>query len=178
LQPGDIIRKFNGRDVNNIVALRNMVGQAELDKNVELGILRDGKPMQVTTQIKEQPQDYRTSSVLPKGGPSQSQNPAPSTDQDQVDNPLTAIDVNELTPEIARQLDLPKNVHGVLVTGVDSDSGMAELQKGDVIEEINQQPIASVSEYKKIAASLDPNQAQVLSVCRHRVRSFLVLRPR
>ena len=178
LQPGDIIRKFNGRDVNNIVALRNMVGQAELDKNVELGILRDGKPMQVTTQIKEQPQDYRTSSVLPKGGPSQSQNPGPSTDQDQVDNPLAAIDVNELTPEIARQLDLPKNVHGVLVTGVDSDSGMAELQKGDVIEEINQQPIASVSEYKKIAASLDPNQAQVLSVCRHRVRSFLVLRPR
>src|SRR6476660_9567601 len=114
LQPGDIIRKFNGHDVNNIVALRNMVGQAELDKNVELGILRDGKPMQVTTQIKEQPQDYRTSSVLPKGGPSQSQNPAPSTDQDQVDNPLAAIDVNELTPEIARQLDLPKNVHGVL----------------------------------------------------------------
>jgi len=46
-----------------------------------------------------------------------------------------------------------------------------------VIEEINQQPIASVSEYKKIAASLDPNQPQVLSVCRHRVRSFLVLRP-
>src|SRR5881396_4306992 len=38
LQPGDVIRKFNGRDVNNIIALRNMVGQAELDKNVELGI--------------------------------------------------------------------------------------------------------------------------------------------
>jgi len=177
LQPGDIIRKFNGRDVNNIVALRNMVGQAELDKNVELGILRDGKPIEVTTQIKEQPQDYRTSSVSPKGAPSQSQNPAQSTDQDQIDNPLSAIDVNELTPEIARQLDLPNNAHGVVVTGVDPDSGMAELQKGDVIEEINQQPIASVSEYKKIAASLDPNQPQVLSVCRHRVRSFLVLRP-
>jgi serine protease Do len=154
-----------------------MVGQAELDKNVELGILRDGKPIEVTTQIKEQPQDYRTSSVSPKGAPSQSQNPAQSTDQDQIDNPLSAIDVNELTPEIARQLDLPNNAHGVVVTGVDPDSGMAELQKGDVIEEINQQPIASVSEYKKIAASLDPNQPQVLSVCRHRVRSFLVLRP-
>jgi serine protease Do len=79
---------------------------------------------------------------------------------------------------MVRQLDLPNNVRGVVVTGVDPDSGMAELQKGDVIEEINQQPVASVSEYKKIATSLDPNQAQVLSVCRHRVRSFLVLRPR
>jgi serine protease Do len=178
LQPGDIIRKFNGSDVNNIVGLRNMVGQAELDKNVELGILRDGKPLKVTTQIKEQPQDYQTSNVPPKQGPSQSQNPPQPNDQDQTDNPLAAINVNELTPEMVRQLDLPNNVHGVVITGVDADNGTADLQRGDVIEEINQQPVTSVSDYKKIAASLDPSQPQVLSVCRHRVRSFLVLRPR
>jgi serine protease Do len=178
LQPGDIIRKFNGSDVNNIVGLRNMVGQAELDKNVELGILRDGKPLKVTTQIKEQPQDYQTSNVPPKQGPTQSQRPPQPNDQDQTDNPLAAIDVSELTPEMVRQLDLPNNVHGVVVTGVDADNGTADLQRGDVIEEINQQPVTSVSDYKKIATSLDPSQPQVLSVCRHRVRSFLVLRPR
>jgi S1-C subfamily serine protease len=55
---------------------------------------------------------------------------------------------------------------------------MAELQKGDVIEEINQQPATTVSDYNKIAASLDPSQPVVLSVCRHRARSFIVLRPR
>ena len=86
--------------------------------------------------------------------------------------------MEELTPEMARQLDLPANVQGVLVTGVDPDSGVAELQKGDVIEEINQQPVTSVSDYNKIAAALEPSQPQVLSVCRHRARSFLVLRPR
>src|SRR5204863_1868152 len=91
LQPGDIIRKFNGRDVNNIVALRNMVGQAELDKNVELGIVRDGKPMKVTTQIKEQPQDYQTSSVTPQRAPPQPQTPAQPNEQEQTDNPLAAI---------------------------------------------------------------------------------------
>ena len=178
LQPGDIIRKFNGRDVNNILALRNMVGQAELNKNVELGILRDGKPLKVTTQIKEQPQDYQTSSVSPKRGPSQPQNPGQSNDQEISDNPLASIQVGELSSGAARQLDLPANVQGVLVTGIDPDSGIAELQKGDVIEEINQQPVTSVSDYKKIAGSLDPNQSQVLSLCRHRARSFLVLRPR
>jgi hypothetical protein len=47
-----------------------------------------------------------------------------------------------------------------------------------VIEQVNQQPINSVADYSKITQSLDPHQAQVLSVCRHRVRSFLVLRPR
>ncbi len=178
LQPGDVVRKFNGRDVQNITTLRKMVGQSELDKNVELDVLRDGKPLKVITQIKEQPQDYQTSSVLPKRAPSQPQNPSGSNDQDTSSSPLASIQVGDLTPEVARQLDLPSNVRGVLVTSVDPESGAAELQKGDVIEEINQQPVTSVSDYTKIAASLDPSQPQVLSVCRHRIRSFLVLRPR
>ena len=178
LQPGDVIRKFNGRDVKTIIALRNMVGQTELNKNVELEIVRDGKPLKVTTQIKEQPQDYQTSSVLPKRAPSQPQTPGQPSDEEAANSPLAAIHVGELTPEMASQLDLPSNVQGVLITGVDPDSGVAELQKGDVIEEINQQPVTSVSDYNKISAALDSSQPQVLSVCRHRVRSFLVLRPR
>jgi serine protease Do len=179
LQRGDIIRKFNGRDVKNMVALKNMVGQTELNKNVELEVLRNGKPLKVTTQIKEQPIDYQTSGVSPRRNqPQQSQRPGQSSDREAASGPLASIHVGQLTPETARQLDLPANVQGVLVTSVDPDSGVAELQKGDVIEEINQQPITSVADYNKIAVSVDPSQPQVLSVCRHRMRSFLVLRPR
>src|SRR5438034_2713646 len=178
LQLGDVIRKFNGHDVTNIRALRTMVAQTELNKNVELEVLRDGKPLKVTTQIKEQPVNYQTTGVLPRGNQPQAQNPRQPSDEEQASSPLASIRVEELTPEMASQLDLPSNVRGVLVTSVDPDSGAAELQKGDVIEEINQQPVTSVSDYNKIAASLDPSQPQVLSVCRHRTRSFLVLRPR
>src|SRR5216110_878434 len=53
VQPGDVIRKFNGRDVKNINALRSMVAQTELNKDVELEIVRTGKSLSVTTQIKE-----------------------------------------------------------------------------------------------------------------------------
>jgi serine protease Do len=176
LQKGDVIRKFDGREVKNIIALRSLVAQAELNKNVELEIVRDGKPLKVTTQIKEQPMNYPTAGVSPGRG--QPQTPRQPNDQTQTSGPLGSIDVQDLTPEMARQLDLPNNVSGVVVTNVDPDSGVAELQKGDVIEEINQQPITSVSDYKKIVVSLDPSQPQVLSVCRHRMRSFLVLRPR
>jgi serine protease Do len=177
LRPGDVIRKFDGRDIKNFNALRTLVAQTQLDKQVELEISRDGKPLKVMTQIKEQPIDYQTSGVSPRNQP-QPQRPGQPGDQEVGGGPLASIHVGELTPETARQLDLPANVRGVLVTGVDPDSGVAELQKGDVIEEINQQPVPSVADYKKIAASLDPNQPQVLSVCRHRMRSFLVLRPR
>lgn len=178
VQPGDVIRKFDGRDVNNFDALRSLVAQTQLNKQVELEILRNGKPVKVTTQIKEQPIDDQSARVSPKQGPSQPQPPGQANDQETSSGPLASIRVGELTPEMARQLDLPANVQGVLVAGVDPDSGVAELQKGDVIEEINQQPVASVADYNKIVASLDPSQPQVLSVCRHKMRSFLVLRPR
>jgi len=178
VQPGDVIRKFDGRDVKNFSALRTVVAQTQLNKQVELEIVRNGKPLKVTTQIKEQPIDYESARVSPKRGPSQPQPPGQSNDQETNNGPLASIHVAELSPEVARQLDLPANVQGVLVAGVDPDSGVAELQKGDVIEQINQQPVTSVADYNKTAAALDSSQPQVLSVCRHKMRSFLVLRPR
>jgi serine protease Do len=177
VQPGDVIRKFDGRDVNNFTALRSLVAQTQLNKQVELEIVRNGKPLKVTTQIKEQPIDLQSAGASPRRGQPQPQRPGQPNDQETSGSPLASIHVEELTPQAARQLDLPNNVRGVLVTDVDPDSGMAELQKGDVIEEINQQPVTSVADYNKVAASLDPSQPQVLSVCRHRMRSFLVLRP-
>jgi serine protease Do len=180
IQPGDVIQKFDGRDVKNFSALRTLVAQTPLNKQVDLEVLRNGKPLKVKTQIKEQPIDYQGSGVSPRRNQPQPQpqRPGQPSDQEAAGGPLASIHVEELTPETARQLDLPANVQGVLVSGVDPDSGMAELRKGDVIEEINQQPITSVADYNKIAASLDPSQPQVLSVCRGRMRSFLVLRPR
>ena len=175
LQTGDLIRRFDQHDVKSFAELRSLVSQVELDKKVELDVLRSGKPVKLTAQIKEQPVDYQARGVLPQQTPSQQD--APPNEQ-QGASALASVHVGELTPELARKLDLPNGVRGVVVTNVDPDSGMAELQKGDVIEEINQQPVTSVSDYEKIVGSVDPNQAQVLSVCRHRVRSFLVLRPR
>jgi len=176
LQKGDVIHKFNGHEVKNFPMLRSLVAQAELNKKVELEIMRGGKSLNVATQIKEQPVDYQTSGVLPRRA--QPQTPSEPNSQAETNSPLASIHVEDLTPEMARRLDLPSNVQGVVVTSVDPDSGAAELQKGDVIEEINQQSVPSPSDYNKMVASLDPSQAQVLSVCRHRMRSFLVLRPR
>ncbi len=181
VQPGDVIRRFDGHEVKNLNVLRSLVAQTQLNKEVELELIRDGKPLKVKAQSKEQPVNYQSAGVLPRRNQPQSQNPRQPSDQEDQERdggPLASIHVEELTPEMARQLDLPANVKGVLVTSVDPDGGMAELQKGDVIEEINQQPITSISDYNKVAGSLDPSQPQVLSVCRHRARSFLVLRPR
>ena len=186
IQPGDVIRKFDGKEVKSFAALRSMVAQVELNKKVELEVVRNGKPMTVSTEIREQPIDYQTARApRQQGQPGQppQQQPAP-TDPDeqledddlQADTPLASVEVEELTPDLARRLDVPAGVRGVVVTDVDASLG--ELRKGDVIEEVNQQPVNSVADYRKVVASLDPNGTHVLSVCRRRTRSFVVIRAR
>ncbi|MBV9618090.1 MAG: trypsin-like peptidase domain-containing protein [Verrucomicrobia bacterium] len=174
LQKGDVIRKFDGHDVKNFNDLRKFVSQAGLNKKVDLEIIRDGRALTVSTQIREQPAGYETSQVVPRQTPTQ---PAPDQDNEESTG-LSGIHVGELTSQLSRQLDLPNGVRGVVVTEVDPAAGVADLQKGDVIEQVNQQPIGSVADYEKIVGSLDPAQPKVLSICRHRARSFLVLRPR
>src|SRR3954464_8257796 len=175
LKRDDVIKKFNGHTVRNIVELRSLVSQVELNKKVDIELLRNGSTMAVSAEIKEQPADYLTS----RNNPRQPQTPqTPDEPQNEPDeaSALASVEVTELSPEIIKRLDLPNRIRGVLVTKLDGELG--ELRAGDVIEEINQQAISSVSDYKKIVSSLDPNGTQVLSVCRHRTRSFVVLRPR
>ncbi len=183
MQPGDVIRKFDGHDVKSFPELRSLVSQVELGKKIELELVRNGKPVKVETAIKEQPMDNPTARVAPQQrqqpqpGPQAPATPqGPSEDDLQDEAPLAGVSVDELTPELAARLDLPAGVRGVVVTNSDDSSG--ELRKGDVIEEVNQQPVTSVADYRKVVSSLDPNGTHVLSVCRRRTRSFVVLRAR
>src|SRR6059058_4017071 len=93
LQKGDVIRKFNGHDVKNFSALRSLVAQAQLNKQVELESVRDGKPLKVKAQIKEQPIDSQTLGAVPRQNQPQPQTPRQPNDQETVDSPLASIHV-------------------------------------------------------------------------------------
>jgi serine protease Do len=182
LQKGDVIKKFNGHDVRNFLQLRTYVAQVELNKTVDLEIDRDGKPVKVSATIREQPVDYQTQAVprqprAPQQPGDQDEN-APAQPTPSGETPgMAGISVRDLTPQLAQQLDLPTGVKGVVVSQVDSSVASTDLQKGDVIEEVNQQPVTTTADFQKATAKLDPSQPQVLSVCRHRTRSFVVVRP-
>ena len=179
MRKGDVIRKFNGHDVRTFNELRTFISQVELNKKVEIEVTRNGNLLKLTTALKEQPVDFKTVRINPRESPPPSRRQTPAEEpEDQRDEggALGSIEVGELTQDLARRLDLPKSVRGVMVTRV--TDGESELRTGDVIEEVNQQPVTSVAEFKEVVGSLDPNETQVLSVCRHRTRSFVVLRPK
>jgi serine protease Do len=183
IQRGDIIEKFDGREVRNITELRRLVSQVELDKKVEVQVTRSGKPVTLSARIKEQPANYQLARALPPDGRGQQAPPPNEPDAEEPNQPngngvLDSIEVRELTPQLAQQLGVPRGVRGVVIAQVGSDLAGGQLRAGDVIEAINQEPIASVQEYEEAIQSLDPSQPQVLSVCRQRSRSFIVVNPR
>src|SRR5437764_662956 len=96
LEKGDVIKKFDGHEVKSFTDLRNLVSQADLNKKVELEIVRGGKPMTVATQIKEQPAGYLSGRATPQQ-PRPHQSPG---EEDQSGSVLGGIHVGELTPDL------------------------------------------------------------------------------
>ena len=183
IQRGDVIQKFDGHEVRNIVELQRLVSLTELNKKVDLGVARNGKPLTLSTTIKERPPNFGLARAEPIGPPEQQASPSP--DEPDIDQPeqsapndgaLGSIEVRELNPQLAENLGVPSNVRGVVVTRVGDNVG--ELRPGDVIEAVNQEAVTSVQDFEQAVQSLDPSQPQVLSVCRQRSRSFVVVKPR
>jgi serine protease Do len=90
------------------------------------------------------------------------------------------VEVDELTPEIAQQLNLGAGVHGVVITAVDPSSPAAAAQppisRGDVIQEINHKPIRSVSDYRQAIAGAG-SQPVLLLVNHGGVTGYSVVQP-
>src|SRR5262249_31996990 len=98
LQKGDVITKFDGHDVKSFTDLRRLFSQADLNKKVDLEIMRGGKPITVSTQIKEQPAGYLSGQVTPRQTPVP-QNPGNQDNEESTG--LAGVQVQELNPALA-----------------------------------------------------------------------------
>lgn len=93
-------------------------------------------------------------------------------------NLLEGLTVEGLTPEVRQQLDLPTGTQGVVVTQVDPNSVAASsgVREGDVIAEVNRQPIRSVPEFEQAARNAG-KQPVLLRLVRDGSGFYLVIQP-
>jgi serine protease Do len=103
--------------------------------DVNLKVVRNGDQRDVTVHLGELPNE--TASVKPEDGSSHSS--------------LSGVDVQNITPETAQNLNLPSNTQGVVVTSVDPASHAADagLQQGDVIQQVNRKPVKNTSDFEQ-----------------------------
>ena len=57
LQPGDVLRKFNGKDVSDVMSLRGLIVALEIGAKAEVVIMRGGREAKTTLEVVEVPPD-------------------------------------------------------------------------------------------------------------------------
>jgi serine protease Do len=142
-----VIRTINGHTVTNSDELTIRVMNTDPGTTVTFGILRDGKPMDVKVTLGMRPAN------LSAYGPFNQNQQQQQQQGPQKSGALAGVSVQNLTEDIRQQLQLPPEVHGVVVTGVDPNSPAAEyLNQGAVIESINRQPVNNVAQFNRLAS--------------------------
>jgi len=159
LKRGDVILALNGQPVNSANDLRLRVSQMAPGSNVKLQISREGKTQDVSVALGELPEKAKKAGAPESGS-----------------GGLDGVDVQELTPDVAQQLQLTPGTRGVVVTSVDPASAAAavDLQRGDVIMEVNHKPVASIEQFRQALAGIG-NQSVLLLVNRGGVTQYVVV---
>ncbi len=120
---------------------------------VRLRLVRDGHEQQVSVRLTERPgfDGGDPGGVVPGRGRTQpARGPVGGL----------GVGVRELDRSAHRRLQLPENMSGVLVTAVDplSNAYDAGMERGDIVLEINRQPVRSLADYQRITRGLPPGR--------------------
>lgn len=161
LQRGDVVLKLNGQDVNGPDDLSVHISELAPGTVAHLQIFRNGQNKDVDVTLGEAPEKNPTS---------KSSQTAPSA--------LKGLQVQNLTSDIARQLNLPAGETGVVVSEVDPSSAAAEagIQRGDVIQEVNREPVHNVEQYRQALAA-NKNASILLLINRAGTTHYVVVAP-
>lgn len=163
IKPGDIIVEYNGTPVESVTQLRNAVAMTRPGTKVNIVIVREGKRIELReVEIGQFPEETPI-----RGTPR----------QESVED--LGLSVQTLTPQMARELQLPENEKGVVVTAVEPGSlaAMAGIRPGDVIQAVGDRPVTNVSEFRAAVRDL-AGQGIRLQIRRGDTRLFVFLRGR
>jgi serine protease Do len=141
IEPGDVILQFNGKTVSKNDDLPQLVAGTTPGTTVPVKVWRDGKERTLSVKVEEL-------DLESENGNQQSSNNA---EPDSQSGGGFGVTLNNITPDIARRMDLAAGTKGAVITDVDQESPAARsLQAGDVILQVNRQPVSSASEASQL----------------------------
>jgi serine protease Do len=166
LQSGDVIVKFGGKDVTDAMHLKLTVAEVVPGTKVPAEVLRDGRAKTLTVDVADLPRDGRVA----RDDAETDQSAGHDT------GTLNGVSVADLDSQARHEFDVPANVHGALVTNVDpaTPAAAAGLQSGDVIEEINRQPVNNGDEAVKLTEN-PPTKKTLLRIWNQSGSHYLVV---
>jgi serine protease Do len=158
IQDGDIILKFDGKDVTSMRGLPRIVAQTPIGKEVDVEILRKGQKQNLRVAVARLLEDEDAAkAATPKEAPKgkgKSRGKEKEKDKDSGNKPagsLIGLVLAPLSDELREKNGLGKDVKGVIVLEVDPASPAAEkgVKPGDVIVEVAQDAVTSIDDVTK-----------------------------
>lgn len=164
LSRGDVVVSFDGKAVTDSAHLRNQVAGTKVGRKVPVTVVRNGKEVALDVVIVELPVVKTEKARDGRGADA---------------NALDALEVEDITSRLRREMNLPAEIKGVLITDVKPESAAesAGLQEGDVIEEINRQPIRNFVDYTKAARKIKAGENVLLLIFRENRHLYVTVSP-
>ena len=137
MKRGDVIQSFNGLPVHDTNTLRNRVADAGPGSTADVVVLRDGSEKHLGVKL-----DEAAASKSARNSDSE-----PGTGDDKTS---LGVAVAPLTRDLAERAHASKDAQGLLVEDVNPNgrAAAAGIQAGDIIQEVNRQPVKSVDDLK------------------------------
>lgn len=172
LKEGDIVVAINGVEVEGKDAFRARVAQTPPNETIELKVIRKGKEREISATLETL--DERD--AYAGGAPWQRGKTEPA---------LQGLSVSELDPSIKQQYRIPRQIQGVIITGIEPDSRLAQsrLSVGDVIISVNQVPVRDLDDMAEALARSEERSGKVLlrvlaAQSGYRASSYIVVSPK
>jgi serine protease Do len=164
LRRGDVVLAINGESINETRELSLKVAMLAPGTTVRMKVFRERREVEIPVVLGELPAERRAAGPGAEPGSARA---------------LDGVEVEDLTPQIRRQLHLPPRVTGVIVTAVEPGAPAAEagLRPGDVIQQVNGRDVANVSEFDR-AIRQSAREAVMLLVSRGGATLYVVIEPR
>jgi len=156
LQAGDVITHVNGKPVKDSNDLVAPIADTTIGEKVRVTFVRDRKPQDVSITVGDRSKLFPTT--------------APDQEEKQEEEPAASklgLRVEAMTPELGRRLGLDGQ-RGVVVADVESGSFAEDIgfARGDVITELNREPVNNVNEFLAVAGKLKKGQNATFRVQR------------
>jgi serine protease Do len=158
---GDIILRFNGKEIDDVNHLRNVVAATPPGSKIEMVVLRDGKEKKLTATVGEL---TTAETAAAKGEPAK-------------DVAELGLSVEPLTDDKAKQLGYEGD-QGVLVASVEDDGAAAAagIQPGDLIVEVNRTAVNSVGAFRDAVTKAKDKESLLMLVKRQESSRFVILK--
>ena len=144
----DVIVSLNGKPVYQVSPFRNQIALTLPGQQMEIGILRNGKPLTLKPKLREMSGEPQTAPDILKS--------------------RLGFRLDPISDSLRQQLNLPDSFNGLVVGTIEQSSNAYRrgLRQGDLVLEVNRQAVSSTEDVQKAIGSAKPGDAILLNIIR------------